>query len=123
MKHLILQDHNLSYLVYFRPKDKAKMYETIYKAQQQYWSQSYGNFELLNYITLKLNRNGFKVADISQEIKEMVDVRCGFSPTSFVYGKTRIFENSYGFWFKLDNATHTCKTIDEAIAIIDKGGK
>lgn len=122
MKHLILHDHNLSYLVYFRPKDKAKMYEAIYKAQQDFWSHNYG-FELLDFITKKLNENGFKVANLSQEIKEMVNVCCDFSENSFFYGTTKIMENSYGFCFRLGNATHTCKTIEEAIAIIDKEGK
>lgn len=123
MKHLILHDHNLSYLVYFRPKDKARMYEIIYKAQQQYFSQDYGKFELLDYITNKLWENGFKVNDLSQEIKEMVYARYDFNEDSFIYQKVRVWENSYGFSFKLDNATHTCKTIDEAIAIIDKEKK
>ena len=122
MKHLFLQDNNLSYLVYYRPKDKAKMYETIYKAQQDFWSHNYG-YELLDFITKKLNENGFKVNDLSQEIKEMVNVCCDFSENSFFYGTTRVMENSYGYYFRLGETTHTCKTIDEAIAIIDKEGK
>ena len=119
MKHLIIKDHELSYMVYYRPKDKAKMYEVIYKAQQDFWSHNLG-FELLNFITKKLNENGFKVADLSQEIKQSVNVRCDFSESSFFYKEIKVKENSYGYWFRIGTAIYTCKTIEEAIKIIDK---
>lgn len=120
MKHLIIQDHNLSYLVYFRPKDKARMYEIIYKAQQKYFSQDYGTFELLDYITTKLNENGFKVVDLSQEIKKAVYVRCDFNETSFFYKNIRVRENEYGYCFTIIGTTYTCPNISGAIETIDK---
>lgn len=119
MKHLIIQDHNLSYLVYFRPKDKAKMYETIYKAQQDFWSHNY-NYELLDYITLKLNEQGFKVCDLSQEIKHSVYIRSEFSENAFWYKNIRVRESAFGFYFVIKNTHYTGKTIAECIAIIDK---
>lgn len=120
MKHLIIQDHNLLYLVYFRPKDKAKMYETIYKAQQDFWSHNY-NYELLNYITLKLNEQGFKVCDITNEMKNRVYLRSDFDEDRFFYRNILIRENGQsGFTFRIKQSYFSCKTIEDAIKLIDK---
>ena len=120
MKHLILQDHNLSYMVYFRPKDKAKLYQTIFLSQQKYWGYGKHPLELLNYITLDLNKNGFKVVDISQEIKEIIDIRCEFSDSSFIYRKIRVWFDPYGLHYHHKGRLTTCKSLEEAINLIDK---
>ena len=120
MKHLILQDHNLSYMVYFRPNDKPKLYRTIFLSQQRYWQQENNPLELLNYITLDLNKNGFKVVDISQEIKQAVYIRSDFNEESFVYKGVRVRVNQFGYTFRTKEKIHSCKDIDLVFMVIDK---
>ena len=127
MKHLILQDDNLTYMVYYRPKDKAKMYETIYRSQQSYWKKGtkrQGGLLLINYITQWLNEKGFKVVDITKEIDNKINVFNDLEIDSFNYKYRTIHELSSGFGF-FDNwlSFTTCDTIEQAIDIIDRGDK
>ena len=107
-------------MVYFRPKDKAKLYETIFLSQQKYRLEKHNPLVMLNYITLDLNKNGFKVVDISKEINEMCYVRCDFSAYSFFYKGKRISQNEYGYWCILNERLHTCKNLEDILKIIDE---
>lgn len=115
-----MEDSNLSYLVYFRPKDKAKMYETIYIANKDFWSGKTG-LNLINYTTTKLNEQGFKVCDITNEMKNRVYLRSDFDEDRFFYRNILIRENGQsGFTFRIKQSYFSCKTIEDAIKLIDK---
>lgn len=125
MKHLILQDDELSLMVYFRPKDKAKVYEIIFKAQQYYWKAhetgNEGDWSLIFYIKECLNERGFKVVDITKEIDDKINVYSDLEIDSFFYKKRKIHELATGYGFFDKNWSYnTCKTIEEAIGMIDK---
>ena len=115
-----MEDSNLSYLVYFRPKDKAKMYETIYNANKDFWSGKTG-LKLIDYTTTKLQEQGFKVCDITNEMKSRVYLRSDFCEDRFFYKNILIRENGQsGFTFRIKQSYFSCKTIEDAIKLIDK---
>jgi hypothetical protein len=128
MKHLILEDDKLSFMVFYRPQDTAKMYETIFRAQHYYWkSIDNGNkhdFSLIFYIKECLNERGFKVVDITKEIDDKINVYRDLEIDSFVYKKRKIHQlaTGYGFFDK-DWAYNTCETIEQAIDYLDKEGE
>ena len=124
MKHLILQDDELSYMVYYRPKDKCKMYEIIYRSQKEYWkvfdTKNEPSDNLLNFITLKLNNNGFKVVDITKEIDEKINVYGDLEIDSFFYKGRKIHELATGYGFFDSKWSYiTCKTIEQVINYLD----
>lgn len=126
MKHLILQDDKLSFMVFYRPTDKAKMYEIVFKAQQHYWKSDYENSDwgLLLTIIIKLRENGFKCVDITKEIDDKINVYSDLEIDSFFYKKRKIHQlaTGYGFFDK-DWAYNTCETIEQAIDYLDKEGE
>lgn len=122
MKHQIIEDNGLSYLVYYRPKDKAKMYETIYHAQRDFWLGKTG-LNLINFITTKLNEQGFKVCDLTAEIKERIYLRCDFDDNAFSYKNIRVRESAFGFSFRIKDTRFACETIADVIKLIDKETK
>ena len=125
MKHLILQDDRLSYMVYYRPKDKARMYETIYHSQQSYWKTIDVPTQvlLINYITQSLNSQGFKVVDITKEMDNKINVFNDLEIDSFNYKNHKIHDLASGFgFFNGCLSFTTCNTIEQAINIIDREG-
>ena len=119
MKHLILQDNKLTYMVYFRPKDKVKMYEILIEAQKKFWKDEL-DMELIDYTKSLLNSNGFKVVDISDEIKDKLSLRTDFSDDYFTYKGIRVYISRYGLHYRYQGRLTACKTIEEAIKMIDK---
>lgn len=126
MKHLFLKDDELTFMVYYQPKQKAKLYELIFKTEQNYWKSDYENSDwgLLSTIIIKLQENGFKVKEITQELKEAIEVYDDLAEDSFDYKGITINESMYsGYCFYLNDSTksfHSCATIEEAIETIDK---
>lgn len=120
MKHLILKDDELSLMVYFRPKDKAKMYEIIFNSQQDYnQNKDKYSLSLLPYIVSKLQLNGFKVVDMTEELKDCLNVYDDLGIDYLIYKGIKIYSYLYGYGFRLQETFTATKTIEEAIKIID----
>ncbi len=122
MKHQIIEDSGLTYMVYYRPKDKAKMYETIYQAQRDFWSGK-TSLHFIDFITTKLNEQGFKVCDLTTDIKERIFLRCDFDNNAFSYKNIRVRESAFGFSFRIKDSRFVCETIADVIKLIDKETK
>lgn len=121
MKHLIIKDHKLSCMVYFRPKDKAKMYEIIFKSQQVYnRNKDKYTLSLLPYIISKLQLNGFKVVDMTEELKDCLNVYKDLGNDYLMYKGIKIYSYFFGYGFELQGTFTTTKTFEEVIKIIDK---
>ena len=122
MKHLFLKDDELVLMVFYPPKKKAKMYETIFEAyQQQCLDKRNGNTELYA-IECALQKNGFKVVNITTEIKDTLNIYKDLTQDTFVYRGVLISQSmysTYSFWVG-GKTFNTCFTIEEAIATIDK---
>jgi len=120
MKHLILNDNDTTLMVYFRPKDKVKLYETLVRSSVEYWHEEKPKNTIAEHTIKILNLNGFKVVDISQETKDTLNLRCDFSDDYFTYRNITIWFDPYGLHYRHKGRLTTCKSIEEAINLIDK---
>ena len=121
MKHLFLEDDETKLMVYYPPKKKALMYELIFKTyQQQCLDKRNGNTELYA-IECALQQNGFKVVNITTEIKDTLNIYNDLTKDTFVYRGVFISQSMYsGYSFWVGKTLNTCLNIEEAIATIDK---
>ena len=120
MKHLILQDDEMTFMVYYQPRKKEQMFDLIFKSQQTYWKeQEETHLSLLPYLILDLQANGFKCVEITSEMKNAINVY-DLSPTTMTYKGIEIFESQYGFSFYLGSQFNSCLSIGEATSEIDR---
>lgn len=125
MKHLILQDDELSFMVYYQPRKKGQMFDLIFKSQQEYWKSDYENSDwgLLLTMIIKLQENGFKCVDITKEIDDKINVYSDLEIDSLVYRGVKIIQSQYGFSFYSNQSYKSFNSvlnIEDAIKIIDK---
>ena len=120
MERLILEDCKTTYLVYYRPKDKVKLYEILFEAGIDWNVRYYNEMPIGEFVKKDLNSHGFKVVDISDEIKSTLNLRRDLSERYFTYKGVRVFIDPYGLTYQHKGRITACKSVEEAINLIDK---
>lgn len=122
MKHLFLKDDTQTFMVYYQPKKKAQMLDFIYQKQKYFNSYKIEKHGLLKWLVKELQTNGYKVVEITDEVKNTINVNYDLDEESFVYKGITITQsyqyNTYHFY--IGKAFYTCATLEEAIETIDK---
>lgn len=122
MKHILLNDDEYTFLVFYQPKKKGQLFELLSTGTKEYWkTQEKQRHGLLLHLVLDiLMTNGFKCKEM-KGTKESFNVYQDFEETGdFYYKDTKINRVGNGFYFHLDSFDCVFDNLGRAIEEIDK---
>lgn len=122
MKHILLQDDEHIFLIYFEPNKKGKLFELLSTETRKYWeNQDKIEWGLLFYLVLNVLRpNGFKCEEMFENEK-IIDVYNDIDELgNFFYKQIKVNVDKMGVSFDFKNTHYTFENMATAIAEIDK---